>query len=175
MEYVNSFSTTKAGKAYIVNVYNIHPDGDVMVFQVDSGASVSFMGLNSFCDPDKTDEYNILRDIVSDEIRNGHFERFKNSASTATQEEVELYPCKMDNVSISDTAPITLYFCLYLGNVSMPLLGFDYIDDCTYNHRIAGDIIFTAVAEDIGKRFYPDKVIDFNRVIDRFQMERRGG
>jgi hypothetical protein len=52
-------------------------------------------------------------------------------------------------------------------------LGFDYIDDTSYHHSIAGDLIFTAVQDDPGKRFYPEKVIDFNKVMDLFIQSRQ--
>ena len=40
MDYVNSFSAMKAKRAYMVFVYDFHPDGTAMLFQVDTGASV---------------------------------------------------------------------------------------------------------------------------------------
>jgi len=156
-----------------VNVKRFHPDGDMMLFHVDSGASVTFLGLDSFCDPDQLDEYRLLKSIVEDEIRAEGFENLSDSASTATKEEIEMYPCKYEGVSISDTREITLYFYLYLGDIGMPLLGFDYLDDCSYHHVIGGDLMIVAVARDVGKRFYPDKVIDFNRVLSQYNSKRR--
>ncbi len=82
-----------------------------------------------------------------------------------------MFPCKCDGVSISGSREITLYFYFYLGNIGMPLLGFDYIDDCSYNHTISGNILVTAVAENVGKRFYPEKVLDFNHILNRFIRE----
>ncbi len=84
-----------------------------------------------------------------------------------------MYPCKMDRVVISDTREITLFFYIYLGEAGMPLLGFDYLDDCSFQHRIEGDLIFVAFADSPGKRFYPEKVIDFNKVIDRYNKKRK--
>ena len=56
----------------------------------------------------------------------------------------------------------------------MPLLGFDYIDDTSYHHTIAGDLIVTGVAEDIGKRFYPEKVLDFNSILEDYKSRALG-
>ena len=53
----------------------------------------------------------------------------------------------------------------------MPLLGFDYIDDCTYHHTMSGNFIITAVADDVGKRFYPEKVQDFNKIVEEYEKE----
>lgn len=168
MEYVNSFNAIKSNKAYLVKVKNLHPDNDSMTFHIDSGASVTFLGIDSFCSPKKKDEYDLLYGIVEKEINRGGFEKYKTSAQTVTKEEIDAYPCKYDGVSVSGTKPITLYFCIYLGDIGIPLLGFDYIDDCSYQHGIGGDLIFTAVAEKPGKRFYPEKLIDFNKVLKEF-------
>ena len=172
MEFVNSFNAIKSGKAYIVEVMNFHPDNETMLFYVDSGASVTFVGLDSFCSPKNKTGYTLLREIVSDEISVSNLERYKTSALTATKEEVEVYPCKFDGISISGTNPITLYFCIYLGDVGTPLLGFDYLDDCSYQHKVGGDLIFTAVADEPGKRFYPEKVMDFNKILNQFKEQR---
>jgi hypothetical protein len=169
MESVGSFSATKAGKSYIVKVNGMHPEGKAMLFQFDSGASVTLLGLNSFCDNDDMASYNLLKSIIETEIESGNFERYKNSGSTATDQSIEMYPCKYDGVSISGTKEITLYFNIYLGNIGMPLLGFDYIDDTSYHHSIGGDLVINAVADNVGKRFYPEKVIDFNKVLASYK------
>ncbi len=67
MESVGSFSTAKSGKSYIVYVENLHPFGNYMTFQVDSGASVTFLGINSFCD-EESPEYNILKNVFEKHI-----------------------------------------------------------------------------------------------------------
>ena len=172
MESVHSFSASNLGKAYGVYVHDFHPDGDAMLFQVDSGASVTFLGINSFCDESDTANYDCLKRIIMDEIAKGSFESVKNSASTATDEQVEMYPCKCSGVSVARTLPITLYFYIYLGNTPIPLLGFDYIDDCSYHHSIGGELVVNAVAPDVGKRFYPDRVIDFNEVLKRYKVKK---
>ena len=172
MESVASFKAPKAGKAYVVNVTNLHPDGKSMLFHVDSGASVTFLGLNSFCDREDAENYRILKSVDEAEIANGRFEGLKSAASTATDEKVEMYPCKCSGVSISETTPVTLYFCIYLGDIGMPLLGLDYIDDCSYHHSIGGELMISAVANDVGKRFYPEKVIDFNKVLEIYSSKR---
>ena len=173
MDYVNSFSAMKAKRAYMVFVYDFHPDGTAMLFQVDTGASVTLAGLNSFCHPDKKEDYILLKKIIEEAIEEGEFHHVKRSASTATKEEVEMYPCKYVGVSVSGTKPITLYFHIFLGDVNMPLLGFDYIDDCSLNHSVGGNLVVNAIAEHVGRRFYPEKVIDFNAILERFQKERQ--
>ena len=172
MESVDSFSTIKSGKAYIVEVENLSPDDRIVAFHVDSGASVTLIGLNSFCKSGNEQEFTLLKEIVEEEIKNGSFEAYKTSGSTVTEEEIEMYPCKLSGVSIGGTKSATLYFHIFLGRIGMPLLGFDYIDDTSYHHSIAGDLVFTAAQTDPGKRFYPEKVIDFNKVLISFIKKR---
>ena len=172
MESLGSFNAVKSGKAYIVAIENLAPGDRVMTFHVDSGASVTLIGLNSFCRPDKENDHDMLRNILLNEIKHGNFEPYRTSGFTITDEEIEMYPCKFDGVSISGTKPITLYFYIYLGDISMPLLGFDYIDDTSYNHSIGGDLAFTAIRDSPGRRFYPDRVIDFNSILDSFIKHR---
>ncbi len=172
MESVGSFSATKAGKSYIVKVNGIHPEGKAMLFQFDSGASVTLLGLNSFCDKDDTTNYDLLKNIIETEIETGNFEKYKNSGSTATEQSIDMYPCKYEGISVSGTSEITLYFHIYIGNIGMPLLGFDYIDDISYHHSIGGDLVINAVSDNVGKRFYPEKVINFNDVLDNYKKLR---
>ena len=64
MESVDSFSTIKSGKAYIVEVENLSPDDRIVAFHVDSGASVTLIGLNSFCKSGNEQEFTLLKEIV---------------------------------------------------------------------------------------------------------------
>ncbi len=75
MQFVDSFEVTKIGKAYVVKVNELHPKRKTMLFHVDSGASVTLVGLNSFCNkedigkrfyPEKVLDFNsILEDYKS--------------------------------------------------------------------------------------------------------------
>ena len=92
MESVASFSTIKAGKAYVVKVSNLRMDGTAIAFHVDSGASVSLLGVNSFCDEEDTESYTCLKKIIEEEIQKGCFESLKSSGLTATDQEIDMYP-----------------------------------------------------------------------------------
>ena len=92
---------------------------------------------------------------------------------TVTNERVEIYPCKCSDVSIEGTPKITFYFHLYLGTVSLPLLGFDYIDDCSFSHRSKGDIEVSAVSQNAGKRFYENGTLDIRAVMENFSKLRK--
>lgn len=167
MEYVGLFSAIKSGKAYVVEVDNLAPDDGIMTFHIDSGASVSLVGLNSFYNPDDKIRYEKFKIALESEIFTGRYDAYRKSGSTVTEEEIDMYPCKCSNVSISGSKPVTLYFHIYLGNIGMPLLGFDYIDDTSYHHTIGGDMIFGAVADNPGERFYTDKVIDIRKILSQ--------
>ena len=173
MDYFDSFSAFKQGNAYVVYVYGLHPDRITMPFQVDAGSAYTLLGLNSFYHPKKSMEYDLLKKIIAEEIEGGGYESVKHSGITVTQEKVELYPCRYQGVSVSSTNPGTFYIYIYLGDVDTPLLGFDYLDDCSFHHGIGGNLIVNAIAENVGKRFYPEKLLDFNIILEKFRKERK--
>ena len=168
MQSVDTFSITKFDQAYAVNVGGLRPDGENALFLFDTGACVSLVGLNSLVDQNF---HRRLGELLQDEIQKNHVTPRQNMPKTVTQESLEVYPCKCDGVSIAAAAPITFYFHIYLGIIDLPILGFDYIDDCSYHHEIGGKLIVSAIAKNVGKRFYPEKVIDFNKVKERFQSQ----
>lgn len=168
MESAASFSLLKSKKAYFVNIQNLRNDGDDILFLCDSGASMSLIGLNTICGENE-DDCKILKSILEKEIQKNGIKKHDGNPKTVTRETLAVYPCKIDGVSVSGAAPSTLYFHIFLGHINLPLLGFDYIDDCSFRHGIGGNIDVTAIATNAGRRFYPDIVIDFNRVLDTYR------
>ncbi len=171
MESIASFNLQKGNRGWFVKVKNLRGDGEISLFHFDTGASMSLVGLNTLCGDDPED-CAVLRDIIEKEIQTKGIEDYENPPKTITNEVIHVYPGKMSGVSISGTAPITFYFHIYLGMVNLPLLGFDYIDDCSLQHQIAGNMDIRAVASDVGKRFYPEKLLDFNFIMGRYQSLR---
>ena len=110
MEFVRSFEVTKN----VVKVKGLHPKGKSMIFHVDSGASVTVVGLNSLCDKDDTKNYEQLKAIIEREISKENLEPYAINGSTVTEEQIKIYPCRYEGVSISETVPITLYFYIHL-------------------------------------------------------------
>ena len=169
MEYVASFHLTKLNNSYFVGIKGLRRDGKMLPFLVDTGASISLVGLNTISD--RLSDRKLLKEITKEAIQQEHITAYSERFKTVTAESIEVYPCKCSGISVSDTLPITLYFGLFLGDITLPLLGFDYLDDCTYHHSIGGDLLISAVAKDIGKRFYPDNVLDFNSILDSYEAE----
>lgn len=166
-QHVASFSLLKINRSFLINVRKLQGDDDAKLFLFDTGASISLLGINSFVGEDMR-AGDILKDILETEIRTKQITPYRETLKSITNEPVTAYPCKCDEVLISGINPITFYFHIYLGNVSMPVLGFDYIDDCSFVHSISGGVDITAVASDPGKRFYPDNLIDFNFVMKEY-------
>lgn len=169
MQLLDSFSAKHIGKSYILTIDGFRRNDETMVFQFDTGASATLIGLNSIVDDGKEERKELLKGIIMDEIKAKNVLPYNPKAKTVTNEEVEIFPCVINDVSIMGTAPRTLYFHIYLGDVSMPLLGFDFIDDCTFHHSKNGDMEILAVPDDAGKAYYTGSVIDFNAVLERLQ------
>ena len=167
-EPVSSFTLIKYGKSYLVRVSNLRPDVKSIYFQFDSGSSVTLIGLNTICDNDE-ERKNILKDIILEKVAQKGVSEHTITAQTVTRERITLYPCKCEGISIFNTIPKTLYFYVFLGDVNKPLLGFDYIDDCTCHHTVGGDFVILTVADDAGKRFYPEKILDFGEILEEYE------
>lgn len=61
MQSLASFSASRVGRAYFIETNGFRRDGTNLVFQFDTGASMSIIGLNSICDG--SDEKECLKDI----------------------------------------------------------------------------------------------------------------
>lgn len=167
MQSLGSFSAKHVGKAYMVEVEHFRRDDESLFFQFDTGAHTSLIGLNSICD-DNGKNRDILNNLVCREITQIGILFQKPNSRTVTKEEVELYPCCISGISIMGTGSRKLYFHIYLGDINLPLLGFDFIDDCSIRHSRNGDMEIIAVPDDAGRRFYPGKVIDFDKILDEY-------
>ena len=167
---VASFSTIKVNKSYYVHVDGVRRDLENLYFQVDTGASISLIGLNTICDEDSTRK-NVLKTVIRKEVGTYGIIPFKERPRTVTGEQVEVFPCKLNGVSVMGTNPFTFFFCVYWGNISVPLLGYDYLDDCTYHHVAGGVVEILGVTEHPGRRFYSDNILDFNKVLDKYYSE----
>lgn len=167
MPSLDSFSAIRAGRSYLVSVRNIRQDQEYVYFQFDTGAAMSLIGLNTICDRDAVRQQR-LKDILLEEIDGNAIHPLSEAPRTVTEESVTLYPCRLDGVSIMNTREITFFFCIYLGNVNMPLLGYDYLDDCTYHHLAGGNIEVTGIKNGVGERYYSGPLIDFKLVLERY-------
>lgn len=170
MEQIASVNLHKGKSAYFVYVLNLREEGSDLLFHFDTGASVSLIGLNTICEDDE-ERTEILKQIIENEIAEKGVKKYSESLKTATKEEIEVYPCKCDEVTLLGGNPATFYFHIYLGTVNLPLLGFDYIDDCSFHHSIQGNVHISAVSESAGKRFYTGNVIDFNSVMKKYREQ----
>ena len=164
MQSAYSISAYKGNDAYFVEVDGISIHKRELFFQVDSGASRSLVGLNSVCGNDHK-AFDKLKHLLEEIVKTGRYE--SKIMRTVTKEKVEVYPCVMRDVTIMDSRPLEFYFYIYPGIIHLPLLGFDFIDDCSFSHTIAGDVSIMSMANDPGKRFYPDKVLDLGNLINK--------
>ncbi len=167
MHLLQSFSSIKFHNHSFVNVGNLRSDDSDTLFLLDTGATVSLIGLNTICDEDEIKQ-KVLVEILYDHIEKNKINPARNQFKTATQEEVSVFPCVKRNVTIMGTRPISFYFHIYMGNVHLPLLGNDYLDDCKYLHDIGKSIEVLAVSDNVGKRYYPSSVIDFSIVLSDY-------
>lgn len=171
MQSLASFSASRVGRAYFIETNGFRRDGTNLVFQFDTGASMSIIGLNSICDG--SDEKECLKDILENHISAFDKTSFDNAtAKTVTLEEVVAYPCVISDISMMGVRIKKLFFHVVLGDINLPLLGFDFSDDCAYHHSINGDIDILAMTDMPGSKWYKREVIDFDRVLDEYYKQK---
>ena len=168
MQSACSFNALKGRDAYFAKIVGVGLDKRDLFFQIDSGAGRTLIGLNSICGDDQI-AYEKIAGLLQSEIDTSGVKSHRKIMKTVTRENVEVYPCKLGNVSVMGTTAITLYFYIYLGTVNMPLLGFDYIDDCSFRHSIGKEIEIMAIADKPGRRFYPEDIIDFDKILEQYR------
>ena len=164
---VMTLTLPKIRGCYYVYLQNFISRKDAVMFQFDTGALVSLVGLNSICGENSEDCLR-LKGIVERHIREKAIEKLRGSLRTVTEETVEAYPCCCHGVSVAGAKPVDFYFHICLNRISFPLLGMDYIDDCSFYHAIAGTVEINAIADNPGKRFYDGNVLDFDEILSEF-------
>lgn len=76
------------------------------------------------------------------------------------------------NVSIENTAKRDFYFDISFDEISIPLLGSSFIDDCAYSHAINGNLNITGMKNKTGTGYYDENnVLDFDAVVAKFEYE----
>ena len=64
------------------------------------------------------------------------------------------------------------FFDISFDEISIPLLGSSFIDDCSYSHSIGGNLNITGICEKAGSGFYDGmNILDFNTILDRFEAD----
>lgn len=164
MASIASFEIPVNGSKFIVDVNNLFGNGDIIPFCFDTGANVSVIGLNTVCGDDP-EQQNKLKSIILKQIQREKIQPYE--AKSVALESMLLYPCSSRDVSVAGIRGGNFYFHIYLGNVGIALLGFDYINRCRFTHEIGKSIYVTAI-EDMKYSLYQGKVLDFNEVIRQF-------
>ena len=87
----------------------------------------------------------------------------------ANNQAIETFPCVCHHASVENTEKRDFYFDISFADISIPLLGSSFIDDCAYNHAINGNINITGMKEKTGANYYEGtRLLDFDKVVERF-------
>ena len=74
-------------------------------------------------------------------------------------------------VSIEGTAERDFYFDFSFSDISLPLLGTSFSDDCAYNHAVNGSLNITSMKQQAGEGYYTgENVLDFDKVVEKFEI-----
>ena len=169
MDLIASFSAHKVKSSFFITIDGITPDG-ILYFLFDTGAVCSIVGLNSLF-PENNAERLAFTQLVRDELSIENISPRSESLRTANNQKLLTYPCVCHDVSIEGTAGRDFYFDFSFEDISLPLLGTSFSDDCSYSHSINSGLNITGVKADAGKAYYSgQKVLDFDKVWAAFSL-----
>lgn len=167
MDLIASFNAHKVRTSHFLTVDGILKDG-VLHFLFDTGAVVSLIGLNSFFTDDEYALKQSFEKIICDEIASQGISARSESYKTATNQIVTTYPCVSHGVSIEGSTPRDFYFDFSFSDVSLPLLGSAFTDDCAYSHTIGGNLTISGMKDIPAFEYYKDySVLEFDEVIKK--------
>ena len=170
MDSIASFSAHKIKTSHFLTVDGILKDG-VMYFLFDMGAICPLIGLNSLFSDDEKEKKSAFEVLLKNEISAQNILPRAKPLRTANNLPVATYPRVSHNVSIEGTNGMDFYFDFSFHDISLPLLGTSFTDDCSYSHSINGSLIITGMKTYAGSGFYMDyNVLDFDSVIEKFSV-----
>lgn len=169
MDFIASFNAHKVRTSFFLTVDGILKEG-ILYFLFDTGAVCSLIGLNSLFPDDAVEKKYIFKKIIEEELHSQHVEPRLESLRTANNQVVTTYPCLKKGVSIEGTANRDFYFDFSFSDISLPLLGTSFSDDCAYNHAVNGSLNITSLKQQAGAGYYTSQnILNFDKVVERFE------
>ena len=172
MDLMASFSSRRINVFNFFYIYGMLDDNG-LEFLFDTGAICPVVGVNNFFDDEDAKERRELEDILNEEIINQNVKCRPAPLKAANRQEVKTYPCVCNGISIERADVTDFYFDISFDDISVPLLGSSFIDDCAYNHTINGNVNITGIKNCAGASYYKGyNLLDFNKVATRFHIRR---
>ena len=171
MDLMASFRSRKVNTFHFFSVYGILGDTG-LVFLFDTGAACPVIGINNFFYENiDLNERSVLEKLLKDELLKQAIMPRPVPLKAANNQPVTTYPCVCHHVSIENTAKRDFYFDISFDDISIPLLGSSFIDDCAYSHAINGNLNITGMKPRAGAGYYADRhVLDFDKVAEKFAI-----
>ena len=169
MDLMASFSSRKVNTFNFFSFYGILGDNG-LVFLFDTGAACPVVGINNFFDTsDDSNDRTKLEQLLRDEIATQKVLPRPIPLKAANNQPVTTYPCVCHHVSIENTRERDFYFDISFDDISIPLLGSSFIDDCAYSHAINGNLSITGMKQQAGVVYYTGRnVLEFDTVGNKF-------
>ena len=175
MDLIASFNSNKISYFHFFTLSGLSKSRNI-VFLFDTGAVCPVIGTNNFFtkekSPDNIKKKELFEKTIQEELKIQNILPRSNSLKAANNQEVKTYPCICRDVSISSTGKMDFFFDLSFDEISIPLLGSSFIDDCSYSHSIGGNLNITGIREKAGSGFYDGmNILNFNTILDRFEAD----
>ncbi|MCR5788903.1 MAG: hypothetical protein K6G83_03360 [Lachnospiraceae bacterium] len=168
MDLIASFNSQKVGRFHFFLLHGLKKNDDLL-FLFDTGAACPVIGVNNFFDKDEDNQIQkAFRHFLLSEVSSQGI--ISRPMKTANSQEVMTYPCLCHNVTIENSSKVEFYFDISFAEISIPLLGSSFIDDCSYSHIIDGNLNITGMKNNAGAKYYEGtKVLDFDTVVEKFE------
>lgn len=170
MDLIASFSSQKINAFNFFMIRGIFSNNSLF-FLFDTGAACPVVGINNFFDEEGgTHNRSIFEHVLRKEISSQKIIPRPIPLKTANNQPITTYPCVCHHVSIQNTAEQDFYFDLSFDDISIPLLGNSFIDDCAYSHTINGKLSITGMKPHAGTDYYSGRnVLDFDEAVTKFE------
>ena len=168
MDLIASFSAHKIKTSHFLTVDGILKD-KVLYFLFDTGAAYSLIGSNSLFSDNEAENKETFEKFLKDEISAQKISPRKKILKTANNQSITTYPCVSHDVSIEGVNGFDFYFDYSFDNISLPLLGTSFSDDCAYSHSINSTLTITSIKDNAGSSYYKDYgVLEFDMATEKF-------
>ena len=172
MDLIASFSSQRINTFQFFTLHGFIGSRD-LIFLFDTGAACPVVGVNNLFR--NTEDTSSTKRMSFEVLLRGELSAQAippRPMKAANSQKVMTYPCVCHNVSIENTARRDFYFDISFDEISIPLLGSSFIDDCAYNHAINGNLNITGMKDKTGADYYvKSNVLDFDAVVAKFAYE----
>ena len=175
MDLIASFSSQKVNTFNFFSLRGLFGERDIF-FLFDTGAACPIIGVNSFFrsseNADHPTDRQEFETLLNENIVSQGISPRPKPLETANRQRVKTFPCVCHHVTIDNVLINNFFFDISFEEISIPLLGSSFSDDCSYSHAINGNIHIIGMNDIPGENAYAGlNVLDFDEVVKAYRSK----